>query len=197
METPYFPDEIPVMVLDGITLFPNTLLPLHIFEPRYREMLQFALESDRIFAVAMPRKKIEGDVFNVAGAGLIRACVKNADGTSNLILQGIQRVRFTGWKKGKSFRMACAEPLFATNKIAFETEALVTEAQRLCRRFKTAGVEFPEQFSHCLEKAADADVFSDVMSSLLIKNSATRQSLLEELDVTQRLKDLIAALRDA
>ena len=48
------PESVPVMVLPGVTLFPNALLPLYIFEPRYREMLEEALGSARIVAMAMP-----------------------------------------------------------------------------------------------------------------------------------------------
>jgi Lon protease-like protein len=46
------PREIPVMTLDNATLFPQALLPLHIFEPRYRQMLSDALHSNRMFSVA-------------------------------------------------------------------------------------------------------------------------------------------------
>ena len=53
------PATIPVMVLPGVTLFPNALLPLHIFEPRYRLMLEEALGDCRMLAMAMPRDEEE------------------------------------------------------------------------------------------------------------------------------------------
>jgi Lon protease-like protein len=46
------PDEVPVMTLPNLAFFPQALLPLHIFEPRYRQMLRDVLASNRIFAVA-------------------------------------------------------------------------------------------------------------------------------------------------
>src|SRR5437762_3091347 len=96
------PDHIPVMPLPGVLLFPNALLPLHIFEPRYREMLEHALKADRMFCIALVRPgraswRTSEDFFHVSTAGLIRACVGRADGTSDLILQGIRRIRFTGF----------------------------------------------------------------------------------------------------
>src|SRR6185436_17665412 len=87
------PPEVPVMTLPNATLFPHALLPLYIFEPRYRQMLSDALRSHRMFAVAMQRPGNTRETpAPVAGLGLIRVAVKHGDGTSHLILQGLARV---------------------------------------------------------------------------------------------------------
>src|SRR5919199_638169 len=96
-EVTILPERAPVMPLPGALLFPHALLPIYIFEPRYREMLRFALSHDRMFCIALLRPgrnewNNADDFFDVAGIGLIRACVGRVDGTSNLILQGLQRV---------------------------------------------------------------------------------------------------------
>src|SRR5690554_6058700 len=94
------PDELPVMTLPNITFFPQALMPLHIFEPRYREMLKDVLATNRLFAVAGLNEKLAGQPnqfeppHRIASVGIIRACQKNADGTSNLLLQGLCRVEF-------------------------------------------------------------------------------------------------------
>src|SRR3954471_24097143 len=100
------PETAPVMPLPGALLFPHALLPLHIFEPRYREMLARALGAERMFCVSLikpPRHDWQtvDHFYDVATIGLIRASVERADGTSNLILQGLQRVRFTGFLQDK------------------------------------------------------------------------------------------------
>src|SRR5438309_5626404 len=92
------PDQVPVMPLPGALLFPHALLPLYLFEPRYRQMLQHALGHHRMFCVALLKPHCADwrspvDFFHTAGIGLIRACVERGDGTSNLILQGLERVR--------------------------------------------------------------------------------------------------------
>ena len=110
------PDAVPVMPLPGALLFPHALLPLFIFEKRYREMLQHALSNHRMFCVALIRPErgdweSPEDFRQVATIGLIRACVGRGDGTSNLILQGLQRVRFTGFEREQPFPIARGEPL--------------------------------------------------------------------------------------
>src|SRR4051812_6775067 len=110
------PDEVPVMPLPGALLFPHALLPLHIFEPRYRQMLEHALREHRMFSVALLKPQRNqwnsiDDFFHVAGVGLIRACVGRGDGTSDLILQGLARVRFTGFQQSTPFPVARIEPV--------------------------------------------------------------------------------------
>src|SRR5688572_31727694 len=88
------PLEVPVMTLPSATLFPQALLPIYIFEPRYRKMLADSLKSHRMFTVAMQKPGQHREApCPVAGLGLIRVSVDHPDGTSHLILQGLTRVR--------------------------------------------------------------------------------------------------------
>src|SRR3954453_14936926 len=123
------PDHVPVMPLPGALLFPNALLPLHIFEPRYQEMLEHALREHRMFSVPLikPQRsqwKSTDDFFPVAGVGLIRACVGRGDGTSNLILQGLRRVGLSGFSAKSRFPIARIEPLESESEASVETDAL-------------------------------------------------------------------------
>jgi Lon protease-like protein len=102
------PAQVPVMPLPGALLFPHALLPLYIFEERYRKMLEYSLRDHRMFSVALikpERGKWESpsDFFHIAGVGLIRACVGQADGTSNLILQGLEPGAFHRLRAGSAF----------------------------------------------------------------------------------------------
>src|SRR3954468_3461457 len=143
------PDHVPIMPLPGALLFPHALLPLYIFEPRYREMLDHALNHHRIFSVALvkpdrPAWESPADFFHVAGVGLIRACVGRGDGTSNLILQGLQRVRFTGFPQELPFPVAEIEPLESESTESVEADALGAKVVELYSKLKTAGRQLPE-----------------------------------------------------
>src|SRR5438067_4072623 len=110
-EVAILPEQAPVMPLPGAVLFPHALLPLYIFELRYREMLAHALAQERMFCVALLRPesaqwKSEDDFFDIGTIGLIRACVGRGEGTSNLILQGLQRVRFADFVQLDPFPIA-------------------------------------------------------------------------------------------
>src|SRR3981189_2307967 len=100
------PSEVPVMTLPNATLFPQALLPLYIFEPRYRQMLADALHSNRMFTVAMNKPGTTPEIPSpIAGLGLIRVSVGHRDGTSHLILQGLTRVALEGAVRYKPYRV--------------------------------------------------------------------------------------------
>src|SRR5881296_2346446 len=144
------PDEVPVMPLPGAVLFPHALLPLYIFEPRYRQMLKHALQHHRMFCVTLikpscPEWHAPEDFFHFATAGLIRACVGRGDGTSNLILQGLQRVRFTSFEQETPFPIAAVEPLESDNPSSVETEALSAKVLELYAKFKGDGRQLPDK----------------------------------------------------
>ncbi len=196
------PDQVPVMPLPGALLFPHALLPLYIFEPRYQEMLKHALKEHRMFSVALlkPQRtqwKTTGDFFSVAGVGLIRACVGRGDGTSNLILQGLQRVRFTGFEQDSPFPIARIEPLKSRATPSVETEALGAKVIELYSKLKDTGRQLPEKkVDQYLSHLGDMEMLADLMAATFINDPLRRQQLLEELSLKQRLRLVIQYLRE-
>ncbi len=195
------PSEVPVMVLPGTLLFPHALLPLYIFEPRYRLMLAHALTGPRMFCVAMIRPGVSDvrsadDYFPVAGVGLVRACVGKEDGTSNLILQGLARVRLTGYAQTKPFRLAGIEKLETQDDGSVEAEALGTKVLELCQRFKEAGTQLPGQLDTFLSHLTDLGMLADLVAHTFVADPFARQELLEETDVAARLRLLIRCLSE-
>jgi Lon protease-like protein len=200
-EIAILPEQAPVMPLPGALLFPHALLPLYIFEPRYREMLTVALARERMFCVALvrperPNWQSEDDFFNVATIGLIRACVGRADGTSNLILQGLQRVRFTGFAQLQPFPIAELETLRCETETTVETEALGAKVLELYGRFRTLGRKLPEKIDKYVTGMTDLAMLADLMASTFIVDPVRRQQILEELDLNARLRLVIQYLRD-
>ena len=189
------PAEVPIMVLPGALLFPHALLPLYIFEERYRAMLAHCLAGSRMFCVAPMKPGIDEatrpeDFFHVAGCGLVRACVGKEDGTSNLILQGLARVRFTGFTQEKPFRVARVEAIPSEEGNLVETEALGAKVLELCEQFKARGVQLPNQ----MIQLADLDMLADLVAHTFIGNPFQRQRLMEEPFVPARLRLLIKYL---
>jgi Lon protease-like protein len=195
------PEQIPVMPLPGALLFPHALLPLYIFEPRYRDMLKHALSHHRMFSVALlkPQRtqwQSPDDFFHVAGVGLIRACVDRGDGTSNLILQGLERVRFTGFEQETPFPIATIDPLESESLSSVETEALAAKVLELYSKFKGDGRQLPAKVDRYLSDLGDPEMLADLVASTFVTDALRRQRVLEELSVNQRLRLLIQYLGD-
>jgi Lon protease-like protein len=195
------PDHVPVMPLPGALLFPNALLPLHIFEPRYQQMLEHALREHRMFSVALIKPQRSqwhstDDFFQVAGVGLIRACVGRGDGTSNLILQGLRRVRFTEFQQSAPFPIAHIEALESESTSSVETDALGAKVIELYSKLKREGRQLPEKVDKYLAHLSDMEMLADLMAATFVNDPVRRQQLLEELSLNQRLRLLIQYLRE-
>ena len=148
-------------------------LPLYIFEPRYREMLAHALAHERMFCVALLRPetaqwKSEDDFFDVGTIGLIRACVGRGNGTSNLILQGLQRVCFADFVQLHPFPIAELETLRSDNETTVKTDALGAKVLELYARFKTLGRQLPTKIDRYVTDMTDLAMLANLMASTFI-----------------------------
>jgi len=206
------PDVVPVMTLPSATLFPQALLPLYIFEPRYRRMLKDALNSNRMFSVAMQKPgRTRETPCGIAGLGLIRVSVGHQDGTSHLILQGLTRVKLTETVQYKPYRVQRIQALSAEEKDNVTVDALVAKVHELVeQRLELAPFPSPfpitpkvESASHkptafskqevlnYLNQLPNADHVADLVSCALLSDAGERQTILETVDVEPRLKHLI------
>ena len=195
------PNQLPVMPFPGAVLFPHVLLPLYIFEPRYCKMLEHALQNHRMFCVTLvkpscPDWDAAEDFFHFATAGLIRACVERGDGTSNLILQGLQRVRFTDFEQEKPFPVASIDAVESRDSTTVETEALGAKVVELYGSLKHDRRQLPAKLDQYLSELRDLKMLADLMASTFVNDPLRRQRLLEEHSLNQRLRFLIRYLRD-
>ena len=194
------PPQAPIMVLPGAVLFPNTVLPLRIFEPRYRAMLQWALEHDRMFCVALMKPgisdaKTDDGFFHTAGIGLVAASVTQPDATSNLMLQGLARVRFTGFTQQKPFRIATIERVSETSGSSSEAGALMKTLRDQCRAIRVQGTPLPDSFMDLFDHITAPAALADTVANALISDPMQRQRLLEQPDSAERLRELSRILR--
>jgi len=203
------------MPLPGAVLFPHALLPLYIFEPRYRQMLADALHSNRMFSVAMQRPGSTRETPSpVAGLGLIRVSVGHRDGTSHLILQGIVRVELEETVRYKPYRIQKIRPLRTPPCDTVKVDALVTKVRELLEERIALGLPFPfpvmspeksepakptpalppKEILNYLDSINDPEQAADLVSCAVLPGAAERQSILETVDVEQRLRRLIQFL---
>jgi Lon protease-like protein len=194
------PREVPIMVLPNAVLFPHSLLPLHIFETRYRQMLSHCLTGERMFSVAQAKTGVRepkgvDELRSVAGVGLIRACVGNENGTSNLVLQGLARVRILDWIQEEPFRIAEIELIESRINNAVEADALSEKVKELCVRIQQLGLPLPPNLLDQMHQIDNPEILADVVGAAFVSDLAPRQQLLESQDVAERLRLLIQILR--
>ena len=200
------------MTLPNATLFPQALLPLYIFEPRYRQMLADALHSNRMFSVAMQRPgSTRESPSPIAGLGLIRVSVGHRDGTSHLVLQGLARVELQETLRYKPYRIQRIRPLKTPPCDNVRVDALVAKVRELLEERIDLGLPFPNQMMapqreetngssaavspkqmlNYLDSITDPEQAVDLVSWSVLPGPAERQTILETVDVEARLRRLI------
>lgn len=195
------PRTLPVMVLSNCTLFPHCLLPLYIFEPRYREMLSHALETDRMFCIGPLQRgaddRDDDSIRSVSTAALIRACVTQPDGTSNLILQGLRRIRIGEWHQHEPFRIAEIEEFeenlsaptgLATDLDIDDLDQIASELVSLT----SANGSVSETLSYHLRELDNASATADVIAHNVVGDPQLKQEILEIPQLRTRLRLLLA-----
>src|SRR5690606_10600358 len=195
------PGEIAVMTLPELTSFPQALLPLHIFEPRYRLMLAEVLDADRLFAVAALAPGSDPALpeapCRVATVGMIRACQKSEDGSANLLIQGLVRVEVQAITREEPYRLIRVRPL-ASEAGATSTENALLRKQLgrlLATKQRLSGQSQP-RLDQFLRDIDDPEVFVDLAAFNLCEDAALKQTLLETLNLNARLRLFSDRLRE-
>ena len=192
MASIHLPERCGVMLLPDCTLFPHGGLPLYVFEPRYRKMLEESLEGDCFFAIARllgDESADPGDcVAPVGTIGLVRASREQTDGTSQLLIHGVMRVRFTDWHAGRDYPYASIEPVISV----FTQEKQAAAAMKTLRGAVEDAVRpLPEEVQSgvfaLLDRADDPGLMSDIICQQFIHEADLRQRLLEMDSVGDRI----------
>jgi len=193
---------LPIFPLPELTFFPHTLLPLHVFEARYRAMVTDCLARDKRMAVVGLKPGYEGAydgkpaVFEIAGVGRIVQCERLATGRFNILLKGETRVRIDRELPADTlYRMVAGTPLGESGAERDGVGALAARVTARClgilRAIKRPTAEMEESLA-----GAAPGALSDRIASAIIVDAPLRQALLEELDVERRLSRLAQALDD-
>ncbi len=188
--------------LPNVVLFPHVMLPLHIFEPRYRQMTADALADDRLIAMVLLKSGTEAEfeerptLHPIACLGRIVAEQRLDDGRYNLLLRGLSRARISKEvKRDQLYRSARLELLHDTGLPApEEAKRLRSQLAELATTwFNAMGLD-PEQLSKLLDSDLPLGTLGDILSFALPLAVELKQKLLEELDAEQRVQRLIQHL---
>jgi Lon protease-like protein len=194
--------EVALFPLPNVVLFPAAILPLHIFEERYKAMTADALAGSRLIAMALLRPGWEMNYYGrpaiepVVCVGRILSEERLPDGKYNFLLQGLLRARIIREHSSDPYRTALLHPLKETPVMEID---LVSERQRLAEIFEgglLAQTGVGRQFRDILSSPLTTPQIADLAAFNLLEDVKLKQSLLEDCDVGRRVNRVIDALRD-
>jgi uncharacterized protein len=191
---------LPIFPLPDVTFFPHTLLPLHVFEARYRAMVMDALERDRRLCVVKLQPGFEEayagkpPVQAVGGAGEIVSWERLATGRYNILLKGECRVRLERERPSDTLYRLWEVRRIDDVPAASDTGPALAAIRAACARLLVALDRPTDLLDTALAPGQSAGVIADRIAAAVLPDPTVRQALLEEADVAARVARVGAAL---
>jgi Lon protease-like protein len=204
-------DLLPIFPLPNVVLFPNVFLPLHIFEPRYREMVADAVASDRMIGMVLLRPGWQQEyekrppVYPVGCSGVITHVEPLADGRYNIVLRGVERFRILEEDDSRSYRRALVEPVpegagsgddrAAVRRQRSKLESLIapTIERSLSGTERLESIASGVRDSKIPSTMADEDLVN-ALAQYLDLEPLEKQALLEQHSLRTRAESLVELL---
>jgi Lon protease-like protein len=191
-------DLLPLFPLPNVVLFPNVFLPLHIFEPRYREMVADALNGDRLIGMVLLKPGWEHEyegrpaVYPIGCSGVMTHAERLGDGRYNIMLRGIERFRILHEDHTRRYRRASVETVIeeggsADDRLAVRRQRAKLEAllaptvERAAADMKIPTAMADEDLVHALAQYLDLEPIE-------------KQALLEKASLRARAESLVELL---
>ena len=200
-----FAGTVRLFPLPNLVMFPHAVQPLHIFEPRYRELLEEALATDQLIAMALLQPGWEADyngrpqVFPTACIGRVASHARLDDGKYNILLMGLRRAtvieEFPPERAFREAEVVVVEDLYpksGTNQRA----ALQRELLRCFRRFAPDSPAAQERFEALMNNKLPLGVLSDIIAFTMKLSPDFKQRLLSDWNVDTRTELLLDKLRE-
>jgi Lon protease-like protein len=191
---------VPLFPLPNVVMFPRAVLPLHIFEERYKAMTAAALRGDRQIAMALLRPGWERDYYQkpaiepVVCIGTILTHEKLPDGKYNFLLQGHTRAKVVREIDGKPYRLASLEPIVETEVMEIDLEPERRRVARLFENGPLASLPTAAQFRQIIAGPLPTSDVVDLVAFNLVEDISLKLSLLADGDIRGRVARTIEAL---
>lgn len=181
---------VPVFPLPGAFLFPGQLMPLHIFEPRYRAMIEDSLDRSGRLVIGTVLESNRADlpdrppIHPIAGVGEIARHEKLPDGRFLIWLVGLGRTRIEETDSEHAYRLVRVQPLAEVEASSSEVAELGPRVLEAIRARTGSDFEVGE---------ASLGALADMLAQCLTLPESILLSVFDELDVAERARRVLAA----
>jgi ATP-dependent Lon protease len=189
------PDALPVLPLRDLVAYPDTLTPLAIGQERSVRLINEIMSGERQLVLATardpePEEPSPDGIHPIGVAGFVARMLRVPDGTIRVVVQASERVRITKWVADEPYLVARIESLPDEVSESQELEALTHNVQRAFTEIIEEIPYLPEELQLAVTNIDDPSALSHLIAGALRIATEEKQELLEEVDVTKRLRRL-------
>ncbi|HVS32741.1 MAG TPA: LON peptidase substrate-binding domain-containing protein [Thermoanaerobaculia bacterium] len=184
---------LPIFPLPNLVFFPNTRMPLHIFEPRYRKMVADALDRDKRFGIVLLRPGWESDYFGAPAihqfgtVGTIEQAVALDDGRYNILVHGDVRFRILDEVSADPYRTA---RVLASPELQRGPDEAYVQREWLADLARQYLKFLPDQMAVPEIETAGLDALTNALIMSLNVETEEKQKLLEIDDLVARAEKI-------
>jgi ATP-dependent Lon protease len=194
-ETQPLPAALPVLPLKGMVTFPDTITPLAVGQERSIRLVNDVLSGERTIAMVASRDpEIDepgpDDLYDVGVVGVVARMLKVPDGSLRILVQGAQRVRIEEYVTERPYLVARISELPDVVEESPQLEALARNVQTTFAEIIEQIPYLPEELQLAVTNIDDPSALSHLIAGALRISADEKQELLEEVDVTRRLRRL-------
>ena len=189
------PAALPVLPLKETVIYPDTLTPLAVGQPRSMRLVNEVLSGERMLALVAARdpeldEPGPDELYDVGVVGIVARMLKVPDGTIRILVQGTERVRLGDYVAEEPYLVARIEPLPDVVEASPELEALTRNVQRTFTEIIEQIPYLPEELQLAVTNVDDPSALTHLIAGALRISTAEKQELLEQVDVGRRLRRL-------
>ncbi len=198
------PEWVPIFPLHNTVFFPNTLLPLHIFEERYKQLLKDVMSQHSLLVISLVSHRPSNyfhqkpKIHDLATVGKIIEVEQRADTNFDILLSGISRVKIKHHfiPEGKMYLMGQIEPISETvdDELKKQLSDAMASLKSICSQLAIESSNPHPEIIKSINKIDNPAAFADMIISTSVDDIDEKQRLLEEPDIKKRIEAASAAL---
>jgi len=190
------PEVLPILPLYETALFPKMVLPLVVMKKESVQLVDEAMQTNRIIGLQMAKTKSDGedpgekDLFPIGTSAMILKMAKSDDGKAQLLVQGLARFKVKEYQPGKPYLRARVKPINDIETKDDETEALMKNLLGLFGRIVQLSPGLPKEVGAMASSIQEPGILADMIASSLDTSVEDKQKILEKRRVKKRLKEV-------
>jgi ATP-dependent Lon protease len=197
---PTLPSALPILPVRGMVLFPMAVAPVLVGQSRSIQLIDDAMKGDRLIAVVCqknPQAAPAGpdDLYRVGTAAMILQLRRSGDGTIQLIIQGLERIRIRDFSQTEPYLIGTIDRAKEPEETGLEVEAVGRSVRDLFRRFLSMMPDIPDEVGRAVELIEDVRQVASLVAAALPIETAVKQELLELDSVGTKLRRLVDILQ--
>ena len=194
MTEPYIPEILPVLPLKDTVIYPHIIVPLLITREELVQLIDDALTADRLVAAVASKEEVESpepeQIYDIGTAAAIIRMLKMPDGSMQLFVQGVQRIRIVEYVEKEPYLKAKVEKVKENIEETVEVEGLARNVLAQFKKMVSMAPYLPNEIFVAAMNINEPNNLADFIASNINITLEEKQDLLEALDVKDRLEKL-------